>query len=361
MADKKTRQRVSLTNTKQEMLDAYNELVKQLEEKREIELKPEEKIEEKAVKKIVEVADLLSIDGIVAGIGNLKAEVGKVLNQLTERLDREVGKYETVKQAVEVKEKELQEIYEIQKSASGLAALLEAQNIKREEFEIEMGEKKEALTEEIQSRRAEWEKEKKLHETDIKEREASESKKRERENEEYSYALAREQQLARDQFEADKKKYADEKAELEKEIQLRKEQTDKEFAEREQVIRQSEEELDELRNKVAAFPKELETTLNKEVKAAVEKVQLEAANRDELLRKEFEGERNVLSTRVAALERTLQEQTAQIAKLNQQLEKAYSQVQDIAVKAVEGSSGAKTLSGLQQMMVEQGRGQVQEK
>ena len=361
MADKKTRQRVSLTNTKQEMLDAYNELVKQLEEKREIELKPEEKIEEKAVKKIVEVADSLSIDGIVAGIGNLKAEVGKVLNQLTEMLDREVGKYETVKQAVEVKEKELQEIYEIQKSASGLAALLEAQNIKREEFEIEMGEKKEALTEEIQSRRAEWEKEKKLHETDIKERDASEAKKRERENEEYSYALAREQQLARDQFEADKKKYAEEKAELEREIQLRKEQTEKEFAEREQVIRQSEEELDELRKKVAAFPKELETTLNKEVKASVEKVQLEAANRDELLRKEFEGERNVLSTRVAALERTLQEQTAQIAKLNQQLEKAYSQVQDIAVKAVEGSSGAKALSGLQQLMVEQGRGQAQEK
>jgi hypothetical protein len=361
MADKKIGQKISLTNTKQEMLDAYNELVKKLDEKRAAESKPEEKIEEKSVKNAVDLADSLSLDGIVKGIGTMKAEIGALLNQLSEKLEREVGKYDTVKKGLDAKEAELREIYEIQKSASSLGALLEAQSLKRVEFEAEMAEKKEALTLEIQSVRAEWEKEKKLHEIEIKERDAVEAKKRERENEEYKYAMTREQQLAKDQFEAEKAKYEEEKAKLERELLLRKEAAEKEYAEREQAIRQSEEELNELRKKVSLFPKDLETTISREVKSAVERVQLDSTNREELLKKEFEGERNVFTTRVAALEKVVQEQNAQIAKLTQQLEKAYNQVQDIAVKAVEGSSGAKALSGLQQLMVEQGRGQAQEK
>ena len=38
--------KLSMSNTKQQMIKAYNELVKQLQEQREAELKPEEKIEE---------------------------------------------------------------------------------------------------------------------------------------------------------------------------------------------------------------------------------------------------------------------------------------------------------------------------
>jgi len=361
MADKKIVQKISLSNTKQEMLDAYNDLVKKLDELRAAESKPEEKIEEKAVKNAVALADSLSLDGIVKGIGTIKAEIGALLNQLSEKLEREVGKYDTVKKALEAKESELREIFEIQKSASSLSALLEAQNLKREAFDVEMAEQKEALTLEIHSARSEWEKEKKLHDIEIKERDAAEAKKRDRENEEYKYTITREQQLARDQFEAEKAKYEEEKAKLERELLLRKEAVEKEFAEREQAIRQGEDELNDLRKKVSLFPKDLETTVSREVKSAVERVIQESSNREELLKKEFEGERNVFTTRVAALERVVQEQNAQIAKLTQQLEKAYTQVQDIAIKAVEGSSGAKALSGFQQLMVEQGRGQTQEK
>jgi len=40
---------LSMSNTKKEMLDVYNILLKQLQEKREAELKPEKKIEEKKI------------------------------------------------------------------------------------------------------------------------------------------------------------------------------------------------------------------------------------------------------------------------------------------------------------------------
>lgn len=97
MAEKKTPARRPVAKPKQEMLEAYAEALPLVEEVREAELKPEERIAEKAAKKVVEVADSISIDGVLKGIGGLKLEVGKVLAGLTDGLEQEVGKYEAVK------------------------------------------------------------------------------------------------------------------------------------------------------------------------------------------------------------------------------------------------------------------------
>lgn len=355
MTDKKPHsKKLSLSNTKQDMLDAYNELLNQLQEQRQAELKPEKKIEEKTMKQAVEAADALSTEGIVQAVSNLKSESGKLLGHLSDRLEEEVSKYRQVRKAVEVKEQELREIYEIQRSASSLSALIEAQHQKREGFEAEMAARKEELEREIQDLRTEWEKEKRRHEAELKERDAAELKRREREKEEYLYAFQREQQVAKDQFQ-------DEKANLERETQYRREQMEREIADREKAVVQREAELNELRQKVATFPQELESAINRAVKEAVERVQAEAKNREEFLKKEIEGERNVLNTRTEALEKTVREQNEQITKLSQQAEKAYGQVQDIAVKAIEGTSQFKSLTSLQQFLTEQARKQSQEK
>jgi len=336
------------------MLATYNALLKQLHEKEEAEPKPEKKMEEKKMKEVVAVADSLSSEGVVKGISSLKLEVGKMLTQISDRLEEEVNKFKGIQKAIEIKEGELKEVYEIERSAATLVALIESQNQKRREFESEIVGRKEELNREIQTISAEWEKEKNIHEADVKEREATEAKRREREKEEYHYAFKREQQLAKDNFE-------DEKAELEREIQLKKEQMEKDLAEREKAIAERENELNELQKKVSAFPKEMETAVNKAIKETTEKILLEATNKENLLKKEFNGERNVFTSRIESLEKTVKEQTEQIAKLSEQLEKAYQKVQDIAVKAVEGSSNIKSLTSLQQMVTEQTRRQSQEK
>ncbi len=105
------------------------------------------------------------------------------------------------------------------------------------------------------------------------------------------------------------------------------------------------------------FPREMEAAIKGAVKEATARVQLEGKNREELLRKEFDGGRNVLKTRIESLEQLAKEQSEQIGRLCQQLEKAYGQVQDIAVRTVEGSSHSKSLSGL---MTEQSRKQALE-
>ena len=345
---------LSMSNTKKEMLEAYSMLLKKLKEKREAELKPEKKIEEKEQKEVVKVAETLSSEGVIKEIGNLKLEIGKNLTQLSDGLEEEVNKFKKIQKAIEVKEEEIKELYEIERSAATLAALIEAQNQKREEFESEMAARREELNQEIQITRDEWQKEKKQYEAEIKERDAAEAKKREREKEEYSYAFKREQQLSKDMFE-------DEKAKMEKEIQLKKEQMEKELSERERIIAEKEGELNELRKKITDFPEEKELAVNKAVKETAERLTLEAKTRDELMRKEFDGERNVLTTRIESLERTVKEQSGQVSHLSEQLEKAYQKVQDIAVKSVEGSSNLKSLSNLQQLLSEQTKKQLQEK
>jgi len=65
--------------------------------------------------------------------------------------------------------------------------------------------------------------------------------------------------------------------------------------------------------------------------------------------------------RVESLEKTVKDQSAQIVKISQQLDKAYGQVQDIAVKTVEGSAATKSLTHLEHIVTEQTKKQAQEK
>jgi len=346
--------KLSLSSTKQEMLEAYSAILKQLEAQREAELKPEKKLEEKKAKEVIQVAESLSSEGIARETSNLKIETGKMLAQISDRLEEEISKFKAIQNAIVLKEKELQELYEIEKSAVTLAALIESQNQKRQAFEIEMAEKKEALSQEIEALRAQREQEKKEYEEEIKERDMTEKKRREREKDDYEYSFKREQKLTKDKFE-------DEKSKLEKEIQIKKEQMQSELKEREKVVAEKEEELNELRKKASVFPKEMETAVAKAIKETTEKLNLEAKNREELQKKEFVGERNVLTTRIESLEKSVKEQSEQIAKFSQQLEKAYQQVQEIAVKTIEGSSTIKSFANLQQWVSEQTRKAPQEK
>jgi hypothetical protein len=340
--------KLSEKNTKQEMLEAYQTLAKQLEEKRASELAPERRLEEKRSEESVKVAAAVAPEGIDREIGHLKAEVGKMLADVSDRLAAESARFRSVQKAVESKENELRELYGIEKAAVSLAALIEAQNQKRTDFEDAMAAERERLQTEIDTLRADWKTEKETHEAEVKERDANEKKARDREREDFSYNFKRDQQAIKD-------KLADEKATLEKEIKVTRESFQKEFAEREKKIAEREKELADLRAKAVAFPKELETAVAQAVKEVGDRLKLEAKNREDLLHKEFEGQRNVLTARNETLDRINKDVFAANAKLAQQLEAAYQKVQDIAQKTVEGSSQAKSLADLQRLLVEQSR------
>ncbi len=341
-------------NTKQEMLDAYQSALKQLEEQRASELNPERKIEEKKTEAAVKAAEAHSPDGVGKGIASLKSEIGKMLAEIADKLEEEVRAYKNVQTAIQARQRDLQELYGIEKAAASLAALIESQNLKRRDFEAEMARDREELAGEIEAQRSAWDKERKTHEVEIKERDGAERKAREREKEEFLYAFNREQQLVKD-------KLNDEKAKLEKEIHLKKETAEQELAVREKAVAAKEAELVDLRNQANGFPRQTEIAVEKAVKETADRLKLEAKNREELLKKEYDGDRNVLTTRIESLEQMVKEQSDRIGKLSQQLEAAYQKVQGIAEKAIDGSSQYKSFTELQKIMADQGRKASSEK
>jgi hypothetical protein len=346
--------KLSEKNTKQEMLETYQALVKQLEEKRQADLNPERRLEEKQAAEAVKAAAAVANEGIDREIGGLKAEIGKMLADVSEKLGAEALRFRLVQKAVRVQEETLRELYGIEKAAASLAALIEAQNQKRREFETESAQEREALTREIEETRQAWQKERQTHDAETRERETAEKKARDREREQFDYGFKREQQALRD-------KLNDEKAALEKELRLKKESTEKELTDRERSLAEKEAELAALRARAAAFPKELDTAVAQAVKEATEKLKLEAKNREDLAKKEFEGERNVLSTRIESLEKAVKDLSEQNSRQSKQLEAAYQKLQEIAEKTIESAGHSKTLADLQKLLVEQGRKTAAEK
>ena len=346
--------KLSDKNTKQEMLEAYQVLAKQLEEKRGAELAPERRLEEKRAEEAVKVATTVEAEGIDREIGNLKSQIGKMLADLSDQLASESARFRNVQKAVESKEHELKELYGIEKSAVSLAALIEAQNQKRADFEADISQQRGELQHEIDSTRAEWDEERKRHEAETKERDAAEKKAQDRAREDFNYGFKREQQAVKD-------KLNDEKTTLEKDLKLRRETAEKEFADREKALAERERELAELRAQAAAFPKELQTAVTQAVKEATDRLRLEAKSREDLALKQFEGDRNVLAARNESYERTNKDLLASNTKLAQQLEAAYQKVQDIAEKTVEGASQSKAFAELQKMLLDPGRKGREEK
>jgi hypothetical protein len=345
---------INPNSTKKEMIEAYEAVVKKLQEKRETQLKPEKVVEERRAQETVKAADALSSETVVQGIANLKISIGKMLSGIADQLEAEVTKYRRIKDAIDLREKEIEEIYGIERSASTLAALVEAHNQKKAEFEAEMAAEKESLTHEIEETRQQWEREEQEHDQQKKEREEAEERARKRAKDEYDYAFKREQRLAQDKF-------SDETGKQEKDLAEKRQQGEKQLAERERAVAAREDELKQFQTRADAFPAELDKAVAKAVKEALDRQQAAAKNREDLLQKEFDGERKAMTMRVQSLEKNAQEQQAVAERLSAQLEAAYQKVQDIAVKAIQGSADLKTLTELRNMLGERGRGGGQER
>jgi hypothetical protein len=361
---------VSMSNTKKEIIEAYNDLVEQLEAKAQSELKPEIILEKKKAAEVVKVADTMAEKSILTEINDLRVEMSKTLTQISEKIEVETEKYKKIQEAIIIKDGELKEIFEIERSAHALAALIGAQNQKKLEFEAEMSRKiaefdnemntqKQLLDDDIQSTRIQWNKEKQANQESVKERDEQEKKLRQRHKEEFEYNFNREQELASNQLtderEKQEKQLALDKEDFEKSVKDR----EKDLLDRETSVAERESRMKDLEENVAAFPKELETHIAKAIKNTSDRLNEAAKKNEAFIKIEAEGKSNVLQMKIESLEVTVTDQAKQLAEINERLEKAYGKVQDIAVKAIEGSANKQTLAGIEHI-VEKNRRHSQE-
>ena len=195
-------------------------------------------------------------------------------------------KYQKIQEAIGVKNKELQEIYDIEKSAFALAALIELQKQKKFELDEEIDGLRKELEGRIEKTKFAWDKEQIEYDETLKERNVQEKKERERQKEEYTYAFEREKQLAENKFKDEVNKQTKELALKKEEFDKKIDEQDKAIKERETSVAEREKCLDDLQKEVDSFPKIMESAVSKAVEEITVRLKAEANKNEMLLKSE---------------------------------------------------------------------------
>lgn len=237
--------------------------------------------------------------------------------------------------------KELEQLHKMDVAATALDQMV--QDYAREKLRLET---------EVTAQRQVWQEELARTEHERKEQEEALKKQRQREIEDYEYRKSLERKKAQD-------KYDEEMRLAEKKNQERQEALEKNWQQREAALKEREDELTRLRKESEAFPARLQN----EAEVAASRIQRETEAKFEqqvfILKKEAETERRLAELQVRTLQETISGQAAHLATLEKQLTEAKQQVQDIAVKAIEGASGSKALSHINQIAMEQAKNRPQ--
>jgi hypothetical protein len=282
----------------------------------------------------------ISVDGVVQRISGLGLEISKALTELSAKLVAEVERLNTTREAAALETRELERLHKIDIAATSLDNLLQ-----------EHQSHKEGLEAEISAQRASWEAEERERAREQKEFEDNLKKQRQREIEEYEYKKALERKKAQDKYEEDLRL-------LEKKDKEKQETLEKSWQLREAVLKEREVEYAQLKKVVEEFPSRLKKEVDGAVTSAVKEAEQRFEHQMILLKKDNEAEKRVAELQVKSLKDAVDRQAAEIAKLQTQLEEAKKQVQDIAVKAIEGASGAQALSQINKIAMEQAKTRV---
>jgi len=327
--------------SRSEVQAEFESIQHQVERERE---SPDPKAEESARLRETEVrqaVENVTVESVVQRISALGLEVARALADVSGKLTEEAQLLGSVRDAVALERKELERLHKIDVAATALDQMV--QDYSRQKLELEA---------EIAGQRRTWEEESARSERERKEQEESVRKQRQREIEDYEYKKALERKKAQDKY--DEEQRLTERRNLE-----RQEALEKGWQQREASLKEREEEWARLRQETETFP----ARLQKEAQSAAEQARREVEARFEqqilVLKKDAETEKRVAELQVRSLEDAVSRQTAQIAALEKQLADAKQQVQDIAVKAIEGASGARALSHVNQIAIEQAKNRPQ--
>jgi chromosome segregation ATPase len=326
---------VTMANTKKELLEAY-EAAKQILKAKEKDLLNADKARKALEKKAaLATAEAQAAQDPVRRIHELRSALSRELTDLAERLEDEIGTYRKIQTAVTEKNDEIKTLYGVETAASDLAALLEAQQSRKDDFEVEMERRQNAFDEELQVQREQWKKEQAQQKQANQEQDQQLKKQRQREKEEFEYTFAREKEQQKNALD-------DELGAIEKEIAQKQDTFEKEIAQRRAALEEGEAalnrrqaELDRLEKEVESFPTRLESNVQAAIDDTTKRLTADFEKAEALLKATNEGEKNVLSSKIEALEKMVAQQNAQIEQLSQKQELAYQKVQDIANRAVD--------------------------
>src|ERR1017187_5558359 len=287
----------TLTSTKAEILEAYNDLLKRKETENSKNPKEERAQEQKT--ETVKYAAALSSEDIVKGLTGVKLQISSALDNVENTLLMQFTKLEKLQEAIRYESSYVEDLYGIKGNADSLAILIAANKEKKQFFEKDLEERKRIFDELMLEKKLSWEKEQKERTQQWKEEEELRKKLIKREEDEYRYLQATNRKKEEDEYLS--KKSAQEK------------------------------ELVEKKNTAALSQQEKQLTIQHKYEK-------------DLFAKETEGELRLLQQKISSLEGRIKEQDTLIRTLNDKANTAGSQVQEIAMKALDSAAALRLQS-----------------
>ncbi len=323
--------------TKPEVEKEFEQVRAEVEEARKQASPRDEEVTRFHETEVRQAVEGMTAESVVQRISALNVDISRALAGVAEQITAEVNRLAAAREAVELEKRELERLHRIDIAGAALEQMVQDFERRREELERE-----------IASRRAAWEEEARAAERERKEQEEALRKQRQREIDDYEYRKSLERKKAQD-------KYDEEMRLLEKKNQEKQEALEKAWKQREAALREREDELAGLRKQVEEFPQRLQKEVERATAEAAR--QAEARFQQQILvqQKDAEAEGRVAQLRVKALEEIVANQAAQLATLQKQIDEAKKQVQDIALKAIEGASGSRALAHINEIAMEQAK------
>ncbi len=354
-------------NTKVEILQAYEELAK---EKAALQLqvveavKPNNSTSSVAVKEKPVSEPKITMNSsasiqqrmnyTIESLAKIQLGFGSAANELSEQLTTRASKLAEIKQVVTDETQQLKELHNLEITEDSLDNLIQTYEENSKAYQEEYQRENETRSQEIQTLVNTWQKEQEEHKRTIKDRNDNLSTTRQRENLGYKYDLELQRKLNMDEYEQLQKG-------LYKQLEEFQEESQKKWAEREKLISEREKQFEEYKAKVEAFSKDKEAAIKKATEEGKGIAYYQAKIKSDLLGKEVEGQKRFYEQRVQSLEQTISNQETRLQNLSKQLESALKQVQDLAVKAIEGSSSVNSYQAMKEIALEQAKSQLKAK
>ena len=288
------------------------------------------------------------MDQILDLLNQLQHSFGSAISTLSEKLLKEATQLAELQAQCQQERQQLQDLHAITVEENTLDELIETYEARSKQFDQELRQHQEARELALQQFRKAWLKEQEDHQRAIQERNSTYKKQQQREAEEYTYALELQRRLAAEEFEQQQQT-------LYQELEEREASQNKEWAEREKQIAEQEKQFADLKSKVEAMDQQREAALKKAKEEGKGIAHYQAKVKSDLKAKEIEGQKQIYELRLSSLQDTIQTQEARTQNLSQQLDVALKQVQDLAVKAIEGTSNLNQSQVLREIALEQAK------
>lgn len=270
----------------------------------------------------------IKVDETIKKLTDVNLSVGRTLSDVQQQIIEKVGELEEINEAIELKNIELQTIYDKEVVLKETTDLLYAHR---------------QLEKEHEEQRAAWTK-------NFQEESAEKLRERARNEEQYKFN----QNVERRNIE---NKFADEDRIRTTQNAVKQGELERNWAQREAELKAKENDFANYKAQVEAFPTKLDAEVKKEVAIATSSVKRDLTHQFALEKKDLETQLQVANQNNVAAQRSINSLETEVERLRTALEAANQKIVDVANGAFASVSGQAALGALQNF----GNGQAQSK